>query len=111
MTTGGTVRDMRTLPAGKLAEMRADVGEVAEACRTTESRRARERRNETIYRWRKDLGEGSLSAIARAAGISRIQAGRIAAAYAESEATGAPVRPTRHYYQSKSTQHPAAPIE
>lgn len=111
MTTGGTVRDMRTLPADKLAEMTADVREVTAAYRTTESRHARERRNETIYKWRKALGEGSLSAIARAAEISRIQAGRIAAAYAEAEATGQPVKPTRRYYQSRSTQHPAAPIE
>lgn len=106
MTTGGTVRDMRTLPADQLEEMRAEVGLRAAMYQDTESKQARERRNEAIYKWHRALGDGSLSAIGRAAGLSRIQAGRIVAAYAEAETTGQPVKPTRRYYQARKTSDP-----
>lgn len=101
MTTGGTVHDMRTLPADKLAEMSADVSELAAAYRITESKRARERRNEAMARWHDELGEGSLSAIGRAAGLSRIQAGRIVAAQRD-RVPGQPAPPTRRYYQART---------
>lgn len=110
MTTGGTVRDMRTLPAEKLEEMRAEVGLRAAMYREAESRSARERRNEAMARWHDELGEGSLSAIGRAAGLSRIQAGRIVAAQRD-KVPGQPAPPTRRYYQSKGKQQPEPIIE
>jgi hypothetical protein len=69
----------------------------------TPSPRARNARNAMIVRWHGELGEGSLSSIARAAGVSRVQAGRIVRA-ARDTVPGQPPPPTRRYYQSKRSR-------
>lgn len=60
--------------------------------------KTRQARDEALVRWHGILGPGSLSLIAREAGISRVQAGRIVRAHRETE-PGQPPPPTRHYYQ------------
>ena len=60
--------------------------------------RTRGQRDEAIVRWHTELGAGSLSLIAREAGVSRVQAGRIVRAARETEPGQAPP-PTRRYYQ------------
>jgi hypothetical protein len=55
-------------------------------------------RNAEIVRWHKELGRGWLSAIAREAHVSRVQAQRIVKAASET-APGQPIPPTRRYYQ------------
>lgn len=96
--TDGTVPGVRTLDVP--AEMRAELRRLGAKAKETQSIIDRRRRNEAIVRWHDQQGDGWLSEIARLAGISRVQAGRIVRAAADAKATGAaePL-PTRHYYQ------------
>jgi|1185.fasta_scaffold1193986_2 hypothetical protein len=95
-TTDGTVEAVRTIdpPAEMLTELRR----LGAAYRRTESRPARQARDAAIVKWREELGKGSLSLIAREAGVSRVQAGRIYKAHQAVE-PGQPIPPTRRFYQ------------
>jgi hypothetical protein len=111
-STGGTVPIMRALDPDLIAEMSRELHRLTTAYARTESKIDRSKRDAAIAKWRRRLGDGSLSEIARRAGISRVQAGRIWAAAKEAEATGQPIRPTRHYYQSEHRpEHEAAEIQ
>lgn len=55
-------------------------------------------RNAVIVKWHKELGRGWLSAIAREAHVSRVQAQRIVKAASEAR-PGEPIPSTRQYYQ------------
>lgn len=107
--TRGTVPPMRALDPDLVEQMGRELAKLTAAYARTESKIDREKRNAAIAKWRRTLGEGSLSEIARRAKVSRVQAGRIWAAAKESEATGQPPRPTRHYYQSVY-RDPAEPV-
>ena len=96
-STDGTVSIVRTLDVP--ADMRAELQRLGRKARETESRTDRAKRNDAIVRWHDQQGDGWLSEIARLAGISRVQAGRIVRAYAEARESGAEPLPTRHYYQ------------
>lgn len=85
--------------ARKRAAMVADLHRLRGAHAANPGKRTQDRRNAAIYRWHKELGRGYLSAIAREAGISRVQAGRIVKAAAVAEATGEPAKASRTYYQ------------
>ena len=102
--TGGTVPIMRTLDPALVEQMARELAKLAAIYRRTESKIDRTKRDAAIASWRRRLGDGSLSEIARKAGISRVQAGRIWAAAKEAEITGLPPRPTRHFY---NTEHRA----
>lgn len=102
---------MRALDPDLVTEMGAELRKLTAAYHRTESKIDRSRRDAAIAKWRRRLGDGSLSEIARRAGISRVQAGRIWAAAKEAEATGQPIRPTRHYYQSEHRPEAAEPAE
>jgi hypothetical protein len=96
--TDGTVNPVRTLDVP--AEMRRDLQRLGAKARETQSIIDRRKRNEAIVRWHDQQGDGWLSEIARLAGISRVQAGRIVRAAAEAKEQGrAEPLPTRHYYQ------------
>lgn len=97
-TTGGTVRNVRTLDAKQVARMTREIKALALAHRRSDSTTTRTRRDDGIVAWHRSLGEGSLSLIARTAGISRVQAGRIVAAARHRARTGESL-PTRHFYQ------------
>lgn len=96
--TDGTVSPVRTLDVPKA--MRDELQRLGATARRTESKIDRAKRNAAIVSWHDQQGDGWLSEIARLAGISRVQAGRIVKAAADAKATGAsePL-PTRHYYQ------------
>jgi hypothetical protein len=96
--TDGTVSPVRTLDVP--AEMRRELDRLGRKARDTESKIDRTKRNEAIVRWHEAKGDGWLSEIARLAGISRVQAGRIvrAAADAREQGRDEPL-PTRRYYQ------------
>lgn len=106
--TGGTVPIMRTLDPALVGEMARELARLAAIYRRTESKIDRTKRDAAIAKWRRRLGDGSLSEIARKAGISRVQAGRIWAAAKEAEATGRPPRPTRHFYNTEHRSDSAA---
>ena len=95
-STDGTVETVRTIDPP--AEMLTELHRLAATYRRTESKPARQARDAAIVRWREQLGEGSLSMIAREAGVSRVQAGRIFKAHQAAE-PGGPIPPTRHFYQ------------
>ena len=110
--TRGTVTPMRALAPDLVEQMGRELAKLTAAYARTESKIDRAKRDAAIAKWRRRLGDGSLSEIARRAGISRVQAGRIWAAAKEAEATGQPIRPTRHYYQSEHRpEHEAAEIQ
>ena len=96
--TDGTVSPVRTLDVP--AEMASELARLGRKARETESKIDRAKRNAAIVRWHDQQGEGWLSEIARLAGVSRVQAGRIVRAAAEAKEQGRdePL-PTRHYYQ------------
>lgn len=96
--TDGTVSTVRTLDVP--ADMRAELQRLGAKARASESKIDRARRNTAIVKWHDTKGDGWLSEIARLAGISRVQAGRIVRAAADAKETGAtePL-PTRRYYQ------------
>jgi hypothetical protein len=94
--TDGTVTTVRTIDPP--AEMLTELHRLAANYRRTESKPARMARDAAIVRWRNLLGEGSLSMIAREAGVSRVQAGRIYKAHQATE-PGQPIPPTRRFYQ------------
>ena len=96
-STDGTVSIVRTLDVP--ADMRRELRALGAKARETESRIDREKRNAAIVRWHDAQGDGWLSEIARLAGISRVQAGRIVKAAADAKETGGEPLPTRHYYQ------------
>jgi hypothetical protein len=108
-TTGGTVAIMRSLDPDLVDEMGRELAKLTARYRSTESKIDRVKRDAAIARWRRRLGDGSLSEIARKAGISRVQAGRIWAAAQESERTGRPPLPTRRYYNTPTDDHRPAP--
>jgi len=108
-TTGGTVPIMRTLDPDLVDEMGRELAKLTARYRDTESKIDRVKRDAAIARWRRRLGDGSLSEIARKAKISRVQAGRIWAAAKEAEATGRPPLPTRRYYNTPTDDHRPAP--
>ena len=60
--------------------------------------KSRDERNAEIVKWHKALGRGWLSAIAREAHVSRVQAQRIVKAASEAK-PGQPIPSTRQYYQ------------
>lgn len=96
--TDGTVSPVRTLDVP--TEMRRDLERLGAKARKTQSIDDRARRNAAIVAWHDRQGEGWLSEIARLAGISRVQAGRIVRAAADAKEQGrAEPLPTRHYYQ------------
>jgi len=96
--TDGTVSPVRTLDVP--ADMRRELERLGARARETESKIDRQKRNAAIVRWHTQQGEGWLSEIARLAGVSRVQAGRIVRAAAEAKESGrAEPLPTRHYYQ------------
>jgi hypothetical protein len=96
--TDGTVSPVRTLDVP--TEMRRELERLGAKARETESKIDRAKRNAAIVRWHDQQGEGWLSEIARLAGVSRVQAGRIVRAAAEAKESGrAEPLPTRHYYQ------------
>ena len=101
MTTDGTADGM--VPTVRIldvpADMRAELQRLGRKARETESKIDRERRNAAIVRWHDTQGDGWLSEIARLAGISRVQAGRIVRAAADAKETGGEPLPTRRYYQ------------
>lgn len=99
-TTRGTVAIMRTLDPALVDAMARELARLTATYRRTESKIDRAKRDAAIAAWRRRLGEGSLSEIARKADLSRVQAGRIWAAAQEAEATGRPPLPTRRYYNS-----------
>ena len=96
--TDGTVSPVRTLDVP--AEMASELARLGRKALETESKIDRAKRNAAIVRWHDQQGEGWLSEIARLAGVSRVQAGRIVRAAAEAKEQGRdePL-PTRHYYQ------------
>lgn len=101
-TTDGTVDAVRTQdpPAEMLKELhrlRARVAKEREQWGDS-TPATRQTRDAAMVKWHKQLGEGSLSMIAREAGVSRVQAGRITKAAASAE-PGKPPPPTRHFYQ------------
>lgn len=106
--TGGTVPIMRTLDPDLVEAMAHDLGRLAATYRRTESKIDRVKRDEALAAWRRRLGDGSLSEIARRAGLSRVQAGRIWAAQREAQATGRPARPSRHFYNTD--EHRGDPV-
>ena len=106
--TGGTVPIMRTLDPDLVEQMARELTKLAAAYRRTESKNDRVKRDEALAAWRRRLGEGSLSEIARRAGLSRVQAGRIWAAQQEAQATGRPARPSRHFYNTD--EHRGDPV-
>jgi hypothetical protein len=95
--TDGMVNSVRTLDVP--ADMRRELERLGAKARDTESKIDRQRRNAAIVRWHEQQGDGWLSEIARLAGISRVQAGRIVRAAAEARERGGEPLPTRHYYQ------------
>jgi hypothetical protein len=96
--TDGTVNPVRTLDVP--ADMRAELQRLGAKARKTQSIDDRRKRNEAIVAWHDRQGDGWLSEIARLAGISRVQAGRIVRAAAEAKEQGrAEPLPTRRYYQ------------
>jgi len=96
--TDGTVSPVRTLDVP--ADMRRELERLGAKARETQSIIDRRKRNEAIVRWHDRQGDGWLSEIARLAGISRVQAGRIVRAAADAKEQGrAEPLPTRHYYQ------------
>ena len=96
--TDGTVAPVRTLDPPKA--MRSELERLGAKARRTQSIDDRRKRNEAIVRWHEAQGDGWLSEIARLAGISRVQAGRIVKAAAEAKEQGlAEPLPTRNYYQ------------
>jgi uncharacterized protein (DUF2336 family) len=95
--TDGTVSPVRTLDVP--ADMRRELERLGAKARETQSIIDRRKRNEAIVRWHDRQGDGWLSEIARLAGISRVQAGRIVRAAAEAQETGGEPLPTRRYYQ------------
>jgi hypothetical protein len=96
--TDGTVSPVRTLDVP--AEMRTELARLGRKARETQSITDRAKRNAAIVRWHESQGDGWLSEIARLAGISRVQAGRIVKAAADAKEQGrAEPLPTRHYYQ------------
>ena len=96
--TDGTVSPVRTLDVP--ADMRRELERLGARARETESKIDRQKRNAAIVRWHTQQGEGWLSEIARLAGVSRVQAGRIVRAAADAKESGrAEPLPTRHYYQ------------
>lgn len=107
-TTGGTVPIMRVLDPDLVEEMSRELRKLTNRYRDTESKIDRAKRDAAIASWRRRLGDGSLSEIARKAGISRVQAGRIWAAQQEAQATGRPPRPTRHFYNTD--EHRGDPV-
>jgi DNA invertase Pin-like site-specific DNA recombinase len=109
--TGGTVPIMRTLDPDLVEEMGRELARLTAVYRRTESKIDRAKRDVAIAAWRRRLGDGSLSEIARRAGISRVQAGRIWAAQQEAQATGQPARPTRHFYNTDEHHRSAAEIQ
>lgn len=94
--TRGTVSlvPTRELPADARRALRRVAARHAEH----DSPRTRRERNAEIVRWHTDLGRGWLSAIAREARVSRVQAQRIVKAASEA-VPGREIPPTRHYYQ------------
>jgi hypothetical protein len=94
--TDGTVTAVRTIDPP--AEMAPELRRLGAAYRRTESKPARMARDAAIVKWRERLGKGSLSLIAREAGVSRVQAGRIYKAHLAAE-PGQPIPPTRRFYQ------------
>ena len=95
-STDGTVETVRTIDPPP--EMLTELHRLAATYRRTESRPARMARDAAIVRWREQLGEGSLSMIAREAGVSRVQAGRIFKAHQAAGPDGK-IPPTRQFYQ------------
>lgn len=89
----------RTAPTPERVDaMRDEVSTLAAEHAEHESKATRNARNEAMARWHAELGEGHLSAIARAAGLSRIQAGRIVKAERE-RVPGADPLPSHRFYQ------------
>lgn len=97
LPTEGTVPAVRTLDVP--ADMRRELERLGRKARVTQSISDRQARNGAIVRWHDQQGEGWLSEIARLAGISRVQAGRIVKAAADAKESGGDPLPTRHYYQ------------
>ena len=94
--TDGTVETVRTIDPP--ADMAPELRRLGAKYRRTESKPDRQARDAAIVRWREQLGKGSLSLIAREAGVSRVQAGRIYKAHLAAE-PGKPIPPTRRFYQ------------
>ena len=95
--TDGMVNSVRTLDVP--TAMRRELEHLGAKAKTTESKIDRAKRNAAIVKWHTQQGEGWLSEIARLAGVSRVQAGRIVKAAADARETGSEPLPTRHYYQ------------
>lgn len=95
-TTGGTVPivPVREVPPDAARELRR----VARRHAEQRSIKSQDERNAAIARWHRELGRGWLSAIAREASVSRVQAQRIVKAASEA-VPGQPAPPTRRYYQ------------
>jgi hypothetical protein len=94
--TRGTVSPVPTRELS--TEARRALRRVAARHAEHDSPRTRRERNAEIVKWHQELGRGWLSAIAREAHVSRVQAQRIVKAASEAE-PGKEIPPTRHYYQ------------